>query len=700
MAQQTSPFLESKYGWAYGESGWNQGMDENLLKFSYLFDSNIDGIVASLPPAESGKAYFLSSDNRIYFSVGTSYYSSPIPKWFVLTLRNDGSSYQFNGSSLVAVASSSNITTRLNEVESELDGLGTASTEDVEYFATPAQLDVASAQAAAFTTLTVNTFKQELADPNNTSNGSSLVGWRRSQLSSVISNVGESLSANAVNIWEFANYVTNKPTVNDPSTWDWTPAFTAALVSIASTGGGPVPLSTDGSLIIPVGKFKVTSVEVPQRVSLVFQGGTLARFDDAARSHLIKFIGFNRVYNLTIDMDYSILYDTAVWCRGRYIDFVNPEIWRAKCAYVFGDPAWESNPAQGILGDSEITINGGSTNWGITVARVYGQNSIIHFGGGHKAYSYKPAMGEQNPSDPRLSSWNALTEYTFINCGGLIYLTGCVTGNFSAQAANFYSKLQPVSGDPAYVNSFGRFYVNGTHMETGLFLTCAPVGAFTADDSRTVLLQMSGCHGYLSVTPGYLIDAGGDCQQAIDVRACGFYGGIQNKICYSVSANVHVEKSSFSNYTTDFYQTLQVRYPTGYVNFCPLNLTTSSQTFSPTLSNFKPTVFSDSDVNAGFNVSWYNASTGACSIQTSLKNAEVFVNLALTGGLATDTTDIVLVVNGTTVDILSAVGGNPRGTLRAQSIPKGATLEIKVAQYQSRSANGTASNHMMITGNT
>ena len=33
MTQQTSPFLDVKYGWNYGESGWNTGMDENLVKF-------------------------------------------------------------------------------------------------------------------------------------------------------------------------------------------------------------------------------------------------------------------------------------------------------------------------------------------------------------------------------------------------------------------------------------------------------------------------------------------------------------------------------------------------------------------------------------------------------------------------------------------------------------------------------------------
>ena len=66
MPQQQSPFLEGKYGWSFGEGGWNTGMDENLLKFSFMFDRNVDAIVGSLPAAVNGQAYFLTSDNRLY----------------------------------------------------------------------------------------------------------------------------------------------------------------------------------------------------------------------------------------------------------------------------------------------------------------------------------------------------------------------------------------------------------------------------------------------------------------------------------------------------------------------------------------------------------------------------------------------------------------------------------------------------------
>ena len=104
MPQQTSPFVEMKYGWTLGESGWNTGMDENLVKLSFLIDSNIDGIVSILPSSPSnGSAYFLTTDNRLYYRVAGTYYFSPTPLNFILKLKSDGTLYKFNGSSLDTV---------------------------------------------------------------------------------------------------------------------------------------------------------------------------------------------------------------------------------------------------------------------------------------------------------------------------------------------------------------------------------------------------------------------------------------------------------------------------------------------------------------------------------------------------------------------------------------------------------------------
>ena len=150
MPQQTSPFLESKYGWNYGESAWNTGMDENLVKMGFMFDGNVDAITASLPPVSNGTAYFLTTDNRFYFAVGGIYYSSPCPKYFIFKLKSNGNWYQFNGTSAVQIDNPSQTDARLDAVELTVSTLGSAAFEDVADLATQAELDVASAQANSY----------------------------------------------------------------------------------------------------------------------------------------------------------------------------------------------------------------------------------------------------------------------------------------------------------------------------------------------------------------------------------------------------------------------------------------------------------------------------------------------------------------------------------------------------------------------
>lgn len=150
MPQQTNPFLETKYGWNYGESGWSSGMDENLVKMGFMFDGTVDAITASLPPVSNGTAYFLTTDNRFYFAVGGVYYSSPCPKYFIFKLKSNGNWYQFNGTSAVQIDNPTQTDTRLDAAETTIASLGTAAFEDLADLATQAELDVASAQANSY----------------------------------------------------------------------------------------------------------------------------------------------------------------------------------------------------------------------------------------------------------------------------------------------------------------------------------------------------------------------------------------------------------------------------------------------------------------------------------------------------------------------------------------------------------------------
>lgn len=183
MTQQTSPFLESKYGWNFGESGWNAGMDENLLKFSFMFDRNVDSITTSLPSAVNGQAHYLTTDNRLYFAVGTTYFSTPVPKWFIVVERSTGQTYQYNGTALVQIDSPVQLDTRLDAVELTVASLGTAAFEDVKFFATQAELDVVEAGASAYT----DALRQDLADDVGPFLGASLIGRGAVAVDSIVS---------------------------------------------------------------------------------------------------------------------------------------------------------------------------------------------------------------------------------------------------------------------------------------------------------------------------------------------------------------------------------------------------------------------------------------------------------------------------------------------------------------------------------
>ena len=151
MPQKISPFVEAKYGWDFGEGGWNGGMDENLVKFSFLFNKNIDSISASLPTAINGASVFLTTDKRLYFCVDTTWYSSPTPKWTTIYIRSTGQAYQFDGTDLQSVVSTASIQSELDTLELEVGSLGSAAYKDESYFATQSALDVVASQANSYT---------------------------------------------------------------------------------------------------------------------------------------------------------------------------------------------------------------------------------------------------------------------------------------------------------------------------------------------------------------------------------------------------------------------------------------------------------------------------------------------------------------------------------------------------------------------
>lgn len=151
MTQKISPFIEAKFGWDFGEGGWNTGADENWLKFSFLFDANVDSISATLPAVVNGAAHFLTTDNRFYFGVGSVWYSTPCPKNFIFKIKSTGEFFQFDGTVATSIDNPGEIEARFSAIELTVSQLGSAAFEDSSTFATVAALDVVSGQAAAYT---------------------------------------------------------------------------------------------------------------------------------------------------------------------------------------------------------------------------------------------------------------------------------------------------------------------------------------------------------------------------------------------------------------------------------------------------------------------------------------------------------------------------------------------------------------------
>lgn len=126
MVQKTSPFIESKYGWNLGENGWNTGADENFLKFAYMLDNGVDGVVSSLPQTPvNGAAYYLTTDNRFYFVADGTYYSSPCPKWFTFKLKSNGQKRIFDGASVISLPSEIDVSSIISQTSTKANKIYT-----------------------------------------------------------------------------------------------------------------------------------------------------------------------------------------------------------------------------------------------------------------------------------------------------------------------------------------------------------------------------------------------------------------------------------------------------------------------------------------------------------------------------------------------------------------------------------------------
>lgn len=525
--------------------------------------------------------------------------------------------------------------------------------------------------------------------------GARLIGWVRSLVTKPVRTVGQMLDTLPIDPQEYAHLVTNKPNPSDPSTWDWTPAFQAVFdLAGPSFGTGPSPQEPRLSVSITKGIYHITSVDVGFKTDIIGNGSVIRPFDPlSSHTHLLRTAGFSRISNLTIDMNYSMTYDSVIWVRGRHCHFDGVTIWKARFGWMYGDPAWATDPASGHLGDSENVMTSCETIWCINAVRAYGQNTIIHFND-CLMYSFKESLPV---GDPRKAAWEALIETTFYNWGALIYLNGGCTANFSGAAPLLQAEMQPAS-DPAYSNSFGKFILSGTHIETGFLYLAGNVGPYPAADNTSRTLSVTNCGGYVSTNAGNYINAGGDCLQSIDVQGCNFYGQINNNIVYGLGAKTHIDRKSFRNINVDFAEAFHARRPEGYENFCAVYAHSSAQTFTATPQNLVMPTLGSSDVWSAFRPDWYSTSSGVFTAVTDMQNVVFSVSIAIPVGAASDVTNFVLTVNGSQMDIAVAYGAGPSASLRLRRLAQGDIVEIRITNSGSRTASGNSSTRLLVVG--
>lgn len=532
------------------------------------------------------------------------------------------------------------------------------------------------------------------------------LGYTRKPIASAISSVLDMLDAQPVNVWEFVGDITVKPDPSDPSTWDWTPAFERAIAYISHSSLSPDV--SGGCIFVPaVNKdmiYHITSVTVPVDCALVAYGATISPYDySATETHLFKFMGVNKVAGLQIAMDYSLTYASAIWCRGRNIDFSECAVWFAANAITVGDPAWLSDPSQGYLGDSEISFSNCQFNWCLKTCTAYGINTIVAFVGGSRCYTNR---GSIPSSHPNAAAWASAPMGNFINYGAHIYIVGCFLSTFSRDIPTLTARVMPTNTTD-YQNTYGRFIVEGTHIETS-FLYYAPPESPAAADVITKSLVVHNCQGHIATSPAnnYWVVASDQMLQGIIISECGFYGthGItptRTKLITAPSAPVFVGRESFNNVISgDFKDACNINYPMKTNGLTLVNASGSVQSIGTSGSTLiMPWNGSTSLIN-GSRGYYYSNSTGTFTAAVTLSNVSIIVDLRYSSPSSLNTVTLDLVVSGTVVDSVVVTGGYPRGVLFAPTISKGANFTVRATGVGTYTLSGSKDCKIRLIANT
>ena len=113
-----SPYFDINYGWVYGEDGWNTGMDENLVRLSFLARNAVTEFTNSLPASPAlGYSCILNSDSLAYFWLGESYVFVELEEGYEFTTLSDGKRWRKQGGAYVEIPGGGNLDTRTTSLE-------------------------------------------------------------------------------------------------------------------------------------------------------------------------------------------------------------------------------------------------------------------------------------------------------------------------------------------------------------------------------------------------------------------------------------------------------------------------------------------------------------------------------------------------------------------------------------------------------
>lgn len=585
-------------------------------------------------------------------------YNSDNPNDFSYTLASD------NGAGLVGTLSGKTVQEELNQIETALDNID-------------------------------STLRTDLAK----STGAGLVGWKRTILADAVTNVDKMLSAQNINVWEYADLITNKPTADNPNTWDWTPAFQAAIDSLDT--GALNPGVSGGCIFVPAMTknmiYRITELVFPLSICLFGQGVTIAPFDyTQTHTHLMKFMGMNKVIGVQISMDYSMTYGCAIWCRGRNLDFSSGAVWFSTNAVQVGEPTWATDPATAWLGDSEISFSNFQFNWCLKTCTAYGLNTILVFGAGCRCYSNRGAIPA---SHPNATAWAAAPMGNFHNYGALIYVVGAFIGTFSRDVPSMTS--YPVNTTTTdYLPTYGRYTVDGTHIETSyLFYAPAPSG-FTVTDDTTCALTLSNAQGHVATSPTdlYWINCSSSLKQKILISpTVSFYGsaGVTPTRTKLISApgclvDIPLQPSCFPCISGEIKDACNIIYPTNKNGLRLVTAFGSTQTIGTTASTLIMPSFGTIDLVSAARATYYSTTTGVFTAGVELRDVEIIIDLRYVTPASGNTVTLNLVVSGAVVDSVVASGAYSRVVLKTRRVAKGATFIVTMVGSASYVLDGTA----------